>query len=33
MFEVAGSDDAACRDTWSESKSLGCAEFGSTFSL
>lgn len=26
-FEVGGSDDAACRETWADIGALGCDEF------
>jgi hypothetical protein len=33
MFEVGSSDDEACRQTWSEAKSLECAAFLDYFSI
>jgi hypothetical protein len=32
-FEVGGSDDAACRDTWAEIGALGCDEFLAYFEI
>lgn len=33
LFEVDGSDDAACRDTWSATRDLECTEFLDYFSI